>query len=171
MDTLDQAMIETLTVKMKEVILEIIEGSKININQVRKANSVPAEPPSEVWVSAQIFDFFFVKLLENLNFDNPEIVIMIDDDSTESFNREQRSKLDLKGQMLYEKVKSQFPEWDIVEGIEISEYSDYFLYLLLVIRLKSLKSSDLYFHRNRQSGSREAGYSNERSSRIAPGKV
>ena len=46
---------------------------------------------------------------------------MIDDDSTESFNREQRSKLDLKGQMLYEKVKSQFPEWDIVEGIEISD--------------------------------------------------
>ena len=39
---------------------------------------------------------------------------MIDDDSTESFNREQRSKLDLKGQMLYEKVKSQYPEWDIV---------------------------------------------------------
>ena len=62
-----------------------------------------------------------MKLLENLNFDNPEIVIMIDDDSTESFNREQRSKLDLKGQMLYEKVKSQFPEWDIVEGIEISD--------------------------------------------------
>ena len=45
----EQAMVETLTVKMKEVILEIIDGSKININQVRKANSIPPEP-SEVWV-------------------------------------------------------------------------------------------------------------------------
>ena len=42
-------MVETLTVKMKEVILEIIDNSKININHVRKANAIPPEP-SEVWV-------------------------------------------------------------------------------------------------------------------------
>ena len=68
LDTLDQAMIETLTVKMKEVILEIIEGSKININQVRKANTVPAEPPSEVWVFAQIFDFFLREASRKFDF-------------------------------------------------------------------------------------------------------
>ena len=72
------------------------------------------------------------------------IVIMIDDDSTESFNREQRSKLDLKGQMLYEKVKTQYPEWDIVEGTEISKNR----IGAMEQSMKSQKSPDFYFYRN-----------------------
>ena len=45
----------------------------------------------------------------------PNEVILIEEEEDDDFAKQQRALLDQKGQMLYMRVKDQYPQWDEVE--------------------------------------------------------
>ena len=87
-----QSIIQTLTVRLKEVLLELIGEAKMNY---RRKSSVSQS-------------------LMTASSSNSE-VILIDEENEDDFAKEQRALLDQKGQMLYMRVREQYPQWDAVE--------------------------------------------------------
>jgi len=87
-----QSIIQTLTVRLKEVLLELIGEAKMNY---RRKSSVSQS-------------------LMTASSSNSE-VILIEEENEDDFAKEQRALLDQKGQMLYMRVREQYPQWDAVE--------------------------------------------------------